>query len=58
MENLILLVQSLPRIDPIVKDLNALIDGTKIDGEQKETVSEALALIIRMKGKAISSTIS
>ena len=58
MENLILLVQSLPRVDPIVKDLNALIDGTKIDGDQKETVSEALALLIRLKGKAISSAIS
>ena len=58
LENLILLVQSLPRIDPIVKDLNALIDGTKIDGDQKTSVSECLALIIRSKGKAISSAIS
>jgi len=33
MDNLLLLVQSLPRIDPIVKDLNALIDGSKIDGD-------------------------
>ena len=33
LENLILLVQNVPRIDPIVKDLNALIDGTKIDGD-------------------------
>jgi len=58
MDNLLLLVQSLARIDPIVKDLNALIDGTKIDGDQKTTVSECLALIIRVKGKAISSAIS
>ena len=57
-ENLLLLVQSLPRIDPIVKDLNALIDGTKIDGDQKMSASECLALIIRLKGKAISSAIS
>ena len=58
MENLLLLIQSLPRIDPIVKELNSLIDGVKIDGDQKTTVSECLALIIRQKGKAISSAIS
>ena len=58
MDNLLLLVQSLPRIDPIMKDLNALIDGSKIDGDQKARVSEILALIIRVKGKAISSAIS
>ena len=58
LENLILLVQNVPRIDPIVKDLNALIDGAKIDGDQKTSVSECLALIIRVKGKAISSAIS
>ena len=58
MENLLLLIQNLPRIDPIVKELNALIDGVKIDGDQKTTVSECLALIIRQKGKAISSAIS
>jgi len=56
--NLLLLIQSLPRIDPIVKDLNALVDGTKLDGDQKDSVSEALALCIRVKGKAISSAIS
>jgi hypothetical protein len=33
----------------------ALIDGTKIDGQQKELVSEALALLIRAKGKNITS---
>ena len=33
MDNLLLLVQSLARIDPIVKDLNALIDGNKVDGD-------------------------
>jgi len=58
MDNLVLLVQSLPRIDPIVKDLNAIIDGNKLDGDQKTSVSECLALIIRVKGKAISSAIS
>lgn len=58
LENLVLLVASLPRIDPIVKDLNALVDGTKIDGDQKTSVSECLSLIIRLKGKAISSAIS
>ena len=35
-----------------------LIDGTKIDGDQKMSASECLALIIRLKGKAISSAIS
>ena len=58
LENLVLLVASLPRIDPIVKDLNALVGGDKIDGDQKTSVSECLSLIIRLKGKAISSTIS
>lgn len=57
-ENLLLLIQNLPRIDPIVKDLNALVDGTKIDNDQKASVSECLALIIRVKGKSISSAIS
>jgi hypothetical protein len=33
LENLLLLIQQLPRIDPIVKDLNALLDGTKLDGD-------------------------
>jgi len=58
MENLLLLVAQLPRIDPIVKDLASLLEGQKIDGDQKATVSECLALIIRFKGKAISSAIS
>jgi len=41
-----------------VKDLNALLEGTKIDGDQKTSVGECLSLIIRAKGKAISSSIS
>lgn len=57
-ENLILLVKGQPRVDPIVKELVALLDGSKIDGEQKELVSECLALLIRAKGKSITSTMS
>jgi hypothetical protein len=30
---LILLVKGQPRVDPIVKELVALLDGSKIDGE-------------------------
>lgn len=55
---MILLVKGQPRVDPIVKELVALLDGSKIDGEQKELVSECLALIIRAKGKAITSAMS
>lgn len=54
-ENLILLAKGLARVDPIVKELSQLIESTKIDGEQKEQVSEALALFIRAKGKAITA---
>lgn len=57
-ENLILLVKGLPRVDPIVKELVSLLDGPKIDGQQKELVSECLALLIRAKGKSITSTMS
>jgi len=32
MENMLLLIKGLTRIDPIVKELYALIDGAKIDG--------------------------
>jgi len=32
MENMLLLIKGLPRIDPIVKELVALIDGAKVDG--------------------------
>jgi hypothetical protein len=35
-ENLILLAKGLVRVDPIVKELTALIESSKIDGEQKE----------------------
>jgi hypothetical protein len=58
MENMLLLTKGLPRIDPIVKELVALIDGTKVDGQQKEIVAECLALIIRTKGKSITSAMS
>lgn len=54
-ENLLLLAKSLLRVDPIVKELGQLIDSNKIDGEQKESVSEALALFIRAKGKTITA---
>ena len=57
-ENLILLVKGVPRIDAIIKELNALVEGPKIDGESKIEVSELLALIIRAKGKAIQSAMS
>jgi len=58
MENMLLLIKGLPRIDPIVKELYALIDGAKIDGQQKEIVSECLALVIKLKGKQITSAMS
>lgn len=32
MENMLLLIKGLSRIDPIVKELYALVDGSKIDG--------------------------
>jgi len=32
-DNLLLLIQNLPRIDPIVKELNSLVDGPRIDGD-------------------------
>jgi hypothetical protein len=54
-ENMLLLVKGLPRVDPVVKELIALVDGQKIDGEQKEQVAECLALVIKVKGKAITS---
>lgn len=47
-----------PKADPIVKDLTSQIDGDKVDGEQKVEVSQALALILREKGKAIQEAIS
>jgi hypothetical protein len=53
LENLVLLIKDVPRVDPIVKELSQLLEGTKIDAEQKEQVSESLAYIIRTKGKAI-----
>lgn len=58
MENMLLLIKGLPRIDPIVKELVALIDGSKIDGQQKAIVAECLALIIKVKGKSITSAMS
>ena len=54
-ENLVLLIKGVVRVDPIVKELSSLIEGVKIDGEQKMCVSECLALVIRAKGKAITS---
>ena len=57
-ENLILLVKGVPRIDAIIKELNALVEGTKLDGESKVDASEILALIIRAKGKAIQAAMS
>lgn len=47
-----------PKADPIIKDLTAQLDGEKIDGEQKAAVSQALALIIRAKGKGLQEAIS
>jgi len=58
LECLLLLIKGLVRVDPVVKELNALLEGSKIDGEQKVNVSEALALVIRAKGKAIQSAMS
>jgi hypothetical protein len=55
LENLMLLVISQPRVDPIVKELLSLLDGTKVDGKQKEIVSETIALIIRVKGKVLTA---
>ena len=55
LENLILLVKGLTRVDPIIKQLISLLDGNKIEGRQKQLAAEALALIIRAKGKAITS---
>ena len=57
-ENLLLLIKMTPKADPIVKDLCAQLDGDKIDGEQKMQVSQALAFILREKGKAIQEAIS
>ena len=57
-ENFILLIKVVPRIDKITKELNALIKGTKIDVEQKISASKCLALIIRAKVKAIQSDMS
>lgn len=56
--NLLLLVGSLTRVDPIVKELNSLLDSQKIDNESKADVAVALALVIRIKGKAIQSAMS
>lgn len=47
-----------PKADPIVKELTSQLDLDKIDGEQKMDVSQALALILREKGKAIQEAIS
>jgi hypothetical protein len=46
------------KADPIVKDLTGQLDGDKIDGEQKIQVSQALALVLREKGKAVQEAIS
>jgi len=57
-ENLLLLIEGLPRVDPIVKELNALVDSQKIDNDQKANVSMALALVIRLKGEKITGSMS
>lgn len=57
-ENLLLLIKMTPKADPIVKELTSQLDGDKIDGEQKIQVSQALAFILREKGKAIQEAIS
>jgi hypothetical protein len=57
-ENILLLIKIVPKADPIVKELVSLLDGDKIDGDQKIDVSETLALVIRNNGKTISSTVS
>lgn len=57
-ENLLILVKDVPRVDPIVKELSQLLEGQKIEPDQKEQVSESLAFIIRTKGKAIQSATS
>lgn len=57
-ENLLLLIKMTPKADPIVKELTSQLDGDKIDGEQKMQVSQALAFILREKGKAIQEAIS
>jgi len=57
-ENLLLLIKLTPKADPIVKELAAQLDGDKVDGEQKIEVSQALAFMVRAKGKAIQETIS
>jgi len=57
-ENLLLLIKMAPKADPIVKELTTQLDGDKIDGEQKAQVSQALAFILREKGKAIQEAIS
>jgi len=57
-ENLLLLIKMTPKADPIVKELTSQLDGDKSDGEQKVAVSQALALIIREKGKALQEAIS
>jgi len=53
-DNIELLINTAPKVDPIVKELTALIESDKINGEQKIEVSEALALVIRGKGKVIT----
>lgn len=57
-ENLLLLVKMTAKADPIVKDLAGQLDGDKVDGEQKVQVSQALALVLREKGKAVQEAIS
>jgi hypothetical protein len=33
MENLLILVKDVPRVDPIVKELTSLLEGSKIEPE-------------------------
>jgi len=52
-ENLLLLVKTIPKVDPIVKELNAMLEGEKLERESKIEVAEALAVIIKLHGKGI-----
>lgn len=50
---MLLLIKITPKIDPIVKELTSLIEGEKLDKDQKVEASEALALILKSNGKSV-----
>jgi hypothetical protein len=54
----LLLIKIAPKVDPIVKELTSLLEGEKLDKESKIEVAEALALLIRLHGKAIQPAMS